>query len=61
MLVITRHVDEVVTFTIQGRELARVRIVRVEGDRVRLGIDAPKTIVINRAEGPPKGQKAEPT
>ncbi|RRV07976.1 carbon storage regulator [Pseudomonas sp. v388] len=46
MLVLTRDVSE--TFAI-GEEIT-VQILGVNGNQVRLGIDAPKSIKIHRAE-----------
>lgn len=46
MLVITRRVDEAVQI---GNEIA-VRIVEVDGSRIRLGIDAPGDVSIRRIE-----------
>lgn len=46
MLVLSRKIDETVTI---GGDIA-VRIVRVRGDRVMLGIDAPDDMLILRGE-----------
>lgn len=55
MLVVTRKQGESVRV---GR--ATVSIVRVRGDAVRLGIDAPLNIEIARGEIPPRTQREEP-
>ncbi|MBV8198294.1 MAG: carbon storage regulator CsrA [Candidatus Eremiobacteraeota bacterium] len=46
MLVVTRRIDQSVTI---GDDI-RVVIVGVEGDHVRLGIDAPQKIPVHRTE-----------
>jgi len=46
MLVLTRKVDE--SIVIDGDVI--VRILRVQGDRVRIGIQAPRHIPVARAE-----------
>lgn len=47
MLVLSRRVDEELVFP--GLEI-RIKILRSEGNRVRLGIDAPKSIEVSRGE-----------
>lgn len=46
MLVLTRQKNESI---ILGEDI-RITIIDIEGDRVRVGIDAPKTLKIMRAE-----------
>lgn len=46
MLVLSRKKDEVVTI---GDNI-KVMIVDIRGDKVRLGIDAPKEITVHRQE-----------
>jgi carbon storage regulator len=46
MLVITRRVDEAVQI---GHEIS-VRIVEVDGTKIRLGIDAPGDVSVRRIE-----------
>lgn len=46
MLILSRHTDE----TIVIGENIRVKIVEVRGDKVRLGIDAPKNVAVHREE-----------
>jgi len=46
MLVLTRKVGEEIVI---GDEV-RVKVVAVHGDRVRLGIDAPRTVPVDRLE-----------
>lgn len=45
-LVLTRKVDEVIVI---GGNI-RVLVVDIRGDRVRLGVDAPKDVTIHREE-----------
>lgn len=47
MLVLSRRVDEELVFP--GLDI-RIKILRSEGNRVRLGIEAPKTIEVSRGE-----------
>jgi carbon storage regulator len=54
MLVVTRRPGEAVSI---GDDV-RVVILSVEGDRVRLGIEAPRTVEVRRtdgSEGPDEG------
>lgn len=46
MLVLTRKKDEVITI---GDDI-RVMVVEIRGDKVRLGIDAPKYVAVHRQE-----------
>ena len=46
MLVLSRHVDEVIRI---GDDI-RVVVVDVRGDKVRIGIDAPATVQVHRQE-----------
>ena len=46
MLVLTRHIDEAIVI---GDDI-EVVVVDVRGDRVRLGINAPKEISVHRKE-----------
>lgn len=66
MLVLTRKLSE----TVLIGEDVRVTIVRLEGGQVRLGIDAPRSVPVLRAElkgrpdaspeGPERGPPQEP-
>lgn len=47
MLVLSRHENEQIIF---GNDLARVLVVDIRGDKVRLGIEAPKGIAVHRLE-----------
>lgn len=46
MLVLSRHADEEI---IIGEDI-RIVVVEIRGDRVRLGIEAPKEVPIHRLE-----------
>ena len=46
MLVLTRKTDEVITI---GDDI-RIMVIEIRGDKVRLGIDAPKHIGVHRQE-----------
>ena len=46
MLVLSRHKDEVLTI---GDDV-RIKVVDIRGDKVRLGIDAPKEVPVHRLE-----------
>lgn len=48
MLVLSRHRGESIIIGTKGDIV--VTIVEVRGDRVRLGIDAPKNVPVNRSE-----------
>jgi carbon storage regulator len=49
MLVLTRKTDEAILIG-EGDQQVRVLIVRIRGDEVRIGIDAPKEVPIVREE-----------
>lgn len=46
MLVLSRKTDE----AIQIQDNIKIRIISIERDRVKLGIEAPKEIKVNREE-----------
>ena len=46
MLVLTRKIGEEIVIG----DGIRVSIVRLQGNRVQIGIDAPATVVVNRSE-----------
>jgi len=48
MLIITRATDESFTVTPPGYPPIKIMVVRVRGDRVRIGIEAPQDVVIHR-------------
>ncbi|HLA85877.1 MAG TPA: carbon storage regulator [Thermoguttaceae bacterium] len=48
MLVLTRKLDEQIRI---GKDVT-ITIVRLQGDKVRIGIDAPREIYVRRAELP---------
>lgn len=47
MLVLSRHRDE--SIVINGGEIT-ITVMEIRGDKVRLGIEAPKTITVHRKE-----------
>jgi len=49
MLILSRHVDESIVIG-SGPDKITVTVVEVWGNRVRLGLEAPKHIPIDRAE-----------
>lgn len=49
MLVLTRRRNEVVDITI-GDVTVSVTVADIRGDRVRLGFDAPRNVLVNRRE-----------
>jgi carbon storage regulator len=56
MLVLTRHPRQVVMI---GRDI-QILILDVAGDRVRLGITAPREILVLRQELPPTSRPRPP-
>ncbi|TWT57701.1 hypothetical protein KOR42_10650 [Thalassoglobus neptunius] len=50
MLVLSRHVDEDIVITLEDGRRIEIKAVAMRGDRVRIGITAPRTIKILRAE-----------
>ena len=46
MLVLSRKVDEVI---VVGDDVA-ITVIEIKGDRVRLGIEAPRQVAVNRLE-----------
>lgn len=50
MLVLTRQENESITLVHNGRVLGVLQIRQIKGERVRVGIDADKDIVIHRTE-----------
>lgn len=49
MLVVTRRLHEAIVLRIDGAPVV-IQVTRIAGDRIRLGITAPSSIAINRAE-----------
>ncbi len=49
MLVLTRKLDEQIVIGL-GEQTVVVRVVAIEGDRIRLGFDAPPEVPIYREE-----------
>jgi len=52
MLILTRKVGETITI---GEDI-QVKVLSVQGGKVRLGIDAPREVSVNREEVLTKGQ-----
>ena len=50
MLVLSRHRDESVIITDTNGVRIRMTIVDIRGDKVRIGVDAPTSVVIHREE-----------
>jgi len=49
MLVLSRHTEESIVIG-DGDSQVTVTVVQIQGDKVRLGIEAPKNIPIHRSE-----------
>jgi carbon storage regulator len=56
MLVLSRSIDEVV---VVGSNI-KVKVLEINGNQVRLGIEAPRTIAVNREEVQQRIQAGEP-
>lgn len=50
MLVITRRPVETIDITLEDNRRIEISVLGVLGNKVRLGIDAPKTVVVDRRE-----------
>ena len=50
MLVINRKLDEKIIIRVEGFENIEVMVVEVRGETVKLGINAPKIISVDREE-----------
>lgn len=50
MLVLTRNKNEKIIVTTKSGDVITVLLVDIRGDKVRIGIDAPLTATIHRAE-----------
>lgn len=48
MLVLSRRKDEKIVLTLENGDLIEVSILKIEGSRVKLGIDAPESVHISR-------------
>lgn len=49
MLVLARKLSEGITIGLPGREI-HVMVIAIQGDRVKLGIEAPRDVPVNRDE-----------
>jgi len=50
MLVLTRKVDESLTLTLPDGSVIVITLTEVRGDKVRIGIDAPRDVTVLRSE-----------
>lgn len=50
MLIISRQVDEIITIGYPANPLIQIAVTAIRGDKVRLGITAPKHIEVHRKE-----------
>lgn len=50
MLVLTRHPNERIIITASNGERIVVEVVNIRGDKVRVGVDAPLAVEVNREE-----------
>lgn len=50
MLVLSRYRDEVIVIGEDGPDQIRIAVVDIRGDKVRLGIEAPVSVPVNRLE-----------
>ncbi len=57
MLVLSRKPTEAITLDIGGGKVAKVTVCRVAGNRVLLGVDAPREVKITRDES--RGRESE--
>lgn len=50
MIVLTREADQSIDLTLEDGRRIEVQVVRIRGSKVKLGIDAPRSIVVDRRE-----------
>lgn len=50
MLVLSRQRDEILIFKTSAGEIIEVTVVDIRGEKVRLGVDAPKSVMVHRKE-----------
>ena len=50
MLVLSRKRDEKILITLPDGRLVEIMVVDIQGDKVRLGIEAPKEVPVHRQE-----------
>jgi carbon storage regulator len=49
MLVLSRHQNQSITMTLEGQEI-RVVVIEVQAGKVRLGVEADRSITVHRTE-----------
>jgi carbon storage regulator len=49
MLVLSRKKDEKIVIKL-GEQTIEVRVLKIEGQKVRLGVDAPESVAVHREE-----------
>lgn len=49
-LVLSRHKDETIIVAPEGHEPIEVTVVEIRGDKVRLGVEAPREVPVHRRE-----------
>ena len=59
MLVLTRKKEEVIDIEVGGDIKISVKILNIAGNRVKLGVSAPRDIIIRRAEVKPNGSSEQ--
>ncbi|TWT47068.1 hypothetical protein KOR42_41650 [Thalassoglobus neptunius] len=50
MLVLSRHVDEDIILVLEDGRRIEIKAVSIRGDKVRMGIEAPRSIGVHRRE-----------
>ena len=50
MLVLSRKRDEQIIITLEDGRQVSIMVVDIRGDKVRLGVEAPKTVSVDRGE-----------
>lgn len=50
MLVLSRHRDESIIIPVPGGPRLRITVIDIRGDKVRIGVEAPPDVPVNREE-----------
>lgn len=50
MLVLGRKVGQVIEISVPGAEIIKVRVVNIEGNTIKIGVDAPRDVSVHREE-----------